>query len=378
MRPHHRHATGRAGARTAVGRTAGGAQGRDRRCGHVSRPHGEEFYAGRSGSRRRPCRRITSTNWARANWTRLQGRMDAILEVDWLHAGPVGARMTALAKDPKLQVRRRRQGARRDHGVHQERLKLDSRAAAARVQHAGRSEHGSEAAVARRGTWRAQRLRRRGLDRRQDSRALLDQPAHDGAAQQVQPRRPHVSRSAFRATSGRASTRTPCRSFGSCCAFNAYSEGWALYAQQLADELGAYDADPVGRLGYLQSLRFRACRLVVDTGIHAKRWTREQGVEFFVERNGSNPVEVAAKWIATAHGQARRAATRWATARSIGSARSAEGGAGPPKYDLKAFDDTVVHGGNVPLDVLGKNRGGVCENYNAGSVTRRGVEPIPR
>ena len=72
-------------------------------------------------------------------------------------------------------------------------------------------------------------------------------------------------------------------------AFNAYSEGWGLYAEQLADELGAYESDPVGRLGYLQSIAFRACRLVVDTGIHAKRWTREQGVRFFVDVNGSNP-----------------------------------------------------------------------------------------
>ena len=72
-------------------------------------------------------------------------------------------------------------------------------------------------------------------------------------------------------------------------AFNAYSEGWGLYAEQLADELGAYENDPVGRLGYLQSLAFRACRLVVDTGIHAKSWTREQGVQFFVDVNGSNP-----------------------------------------------------------------------------------------
>jgi uncharacterized protein (DUF885 family) len=77
--------------------------------------------------------------------------------------------------------------------------------------------------------------------------------------------------------------------------FNAYSEGWALYAEQLADELGAYENDPVGRLGYLQSLAFRACRLVVDTGLHAKRWTREQAVQFFVDVNGSNPLEVASE-----------------------------------------------------------------------------------
>ena len=75
----------------------------------------------------------------------------------------------------------------------------------------------------------------------------------------------------------------------SMLAFNAYSEGWALYAQQIAAELGVYENDAAGRLGYLQSLGFRACRLVVDTGLHAKRWTRQQANEWFVENNGSNP-----------------------------------------------------------------------------------------
>lgn len=137
-------------------------------------------------------------------------------------------------------------------------------------------------------------------------------------------------------------------------AFNAYSEGWALYAQQLAAELGAYENDPVGRLGYLQAIAFRACRLVVDTGIHAKRWTREQGVRFFVDVNGSNPLEVASEvdrycsWPGQAcgykvgHSEINRQRER---------AKSALG----QKYDLKAFDDSVVLGGNVPLDVLAKN-----------------------
>ena len=136
--------------------------------------------------------------------------------------------------------------------------------------------------------------------------------------------------------------------------FNAYSEGWALYAQQLADELGAYEGDPVGRLGYLQAIAFRACRLVVDTGMHAKRWTREQGVRFFVDVNGSNPEEVASEvdrycaWPGQAcgykvgHSEINRQRER---------AKTALG----PRYDLKAFDDTVVLGGNVPLDVLARN-----------------------
>ncbi|MCC6926039.1 MAG: DUF885 domain-containing protein [Novosphingobium sp.] len=137
-------------------------------------------------------------------------------------------------------------------------------------------------------------------------------------------------------------------------AFNAYSEGWALYAETLGDELGAYEGDPVGRLGYLQSIAFRACRLVVDTGLHAKRWTREQAIKWFAETNGSGLSEVTPEvdrycsWPGQACGYkmghseilAQRARAR------------AELGA---KYDLRDFDDAVVGGGNVPLDVLGDN-----------------------
>ncbi|WP_443030495.1 DUF885 domain-containing protein [Sphingopyxis sp.] len=137
-------------------------------------------------------------------------------------------------------------------------------------------------------------------------------------------------------------------------AFNAYSEGWALYAEQLADELGLYDDFEVGRLGYLQSLAFRACRLVVDTGLHAKRWTREQGVDFFVKENGSNPLEVASEvdrycsWAGQACGYK---VGHSEIVRQRGLAQAALGA----KYDLRDFDNVVVEGGNVPLDVLAKN-----------------------
>lgn len=137
-------------------------------------------------------------------------------------------------------------------------------------------------------------------------------------------------------------------------AFNAYSEGWALYAEQLADELGLYDDFEVGRLGYLQSLAFRACRLVVDTGIHAKRWTREQGVDFFVKENGSNPLEVSSEvdrycsWAGQACGYK---VGHSEIVRQRGLAQKALGA----KYDLRDFDNVVVEGGNVPLDVLAQN-----------------------
>jgi uncharacterized protein (DUF885 family) len=68
--------------------------------------------------------------------------------------------------------------------------------------------------------------------------------------------------------------------------FNAYVEGWALYSEQLADEIGLYHDDPLGQLRYLQGLKFRAVRLVVDTGLHAKRWTREQAIDWAVANSG--------------------------------------------------------------------------------------------
>jgi uncharacterized protein (DUF885 family) len=137
-------------------------------------------------------------------------------------------------------------------------------------------------------------------------------------------------------------------------AFNAYSEGWALYAEQLGDELGAYDGNPAGRLGYLQSIAFRAIRLIVDTGIHAMKWSRQQALDYFVDVNGSNPMEVASEvdrycaW----PGQACGYQVGHTTIDRLRDKANAQLGA---KYDLRAFDDAVVLGGNVPMDVLAKN-----------------------
>ncbi len=140
----------------------------------------------------------------------------------------------------------------------------------------------------------------------------------------------------------------------SILSFNPYSEGWALYAEQLADELGAYDEDPVGRLGYLQSLAFRACRMVVDTGLHAMGWPRERAIAFFMQENGNSRDEVASEvdrycsWPGQAcgykmgHSEIVRQRTR----------AQQKLGAG---YDLRDFNQAIVDGGNVPLDVLGDN-----------------------
>ncbi len=142
-----------------------------------------------------------------------------------------------------------------------------------------------------------------------------------------------------------------CRSLLS---FNAFSEGWALYAEQLAAELGVYDGDPVGRLGYLQSIAFRACRLVVDTGLHAKRWTREQAIAWFASTNGSSVEEVTSEvdrycaWPGQAcgykvgHSEINRLRDR--AQKALGA-----------KFDLRQFNDLVVKGGGVPMVVLSRN-----------------------
>lgn len=135
--------------------------------------------------------------------------------------------------------------------------------------------------------------------------------------------------------------------------FGGYGEGWALYAEQLADEIGMYENDPAGRLGYLQSMAFRAARLVVDTGLHAKRWTKEQAVDYMVGATGDTrdsivtEVERYCVW----PGQA--------TCYMVGKidlleererAKTALG----DRFNLKGFHDTVLLNGAMPLDVLGR------------------------
>jgi uncharacterized protein (DUF885 family) len=140
----------------------------------------------------------------------------------------------------------------------------------------------------------------------------------------------------------------------SMLAFNAFSEGWALYAEQLADELGVYEGDAAGKLGYLQSIAFRACRLVVDTGIHAKRWTRDHAIHWFATTNGSSIEEVQSEvdrycaWPGQAcgykvgHGEIVRLREQ---------AKAALG----DRFDFRLFNDAVVKSGGVPMTVLARN-----------------------
>jgi uncharacterized protein (DUF885 family) len=137
----------------------------------------------------------------------------------------------------------------------------------------------------------------------------------------------------------------------SLLAFNAYSEGWALYAEQLGLELGAYEGDPLGQIGFLQSMNFRACRLVVDTGIHAKRWTFDQALRWFQEGTGMTAAQLTSE-LQRYCAMPGQACGYKMGHNEINRLRTKAKGALGERYDLKAFDDVVVKTGNVPLTLL--------------------------
>ncbi|MBT0669634.1 DUF885 domain-containing protein [Novosphingobium profundi] len=318
------------------------------------RPDGAQFYAWAlkaSTTTSVPAEEIHALGHAQLE--ELHGRMDPILKSLGYTQGTVGERMTALSTDPRFMFSKGDKG--RDEilafirhridwikaqmprafrqlvpgNVEVRRLPLAEEPGAPTAYGGAGSKDGSIPGK----MWI--NLRTTDLHRKYDLPTLVHHESIPG----------HVWQ-------GEYANRLPL--IRSILAFNAYSEGWALYGEQLGDELGAYDEDPVGRLGYLQSIAFRACRMVVDTGLHSKGWSREDAIRFFMERNGNkreevvNEVDRYCSWAGQAcgykmgHNQINRQRTR--AIAELGSA-----------YDLRDFDQAVVDGGNVPLDVLADN-----------------------
>ena len=323
-------------------------------AGMWSRPHGEEYY-------RWALKASTTTTMSPDEVHQMgldqlaefHGRMDPILKSIGYTQGSVGERMQALAKDPRYKFSEGDKGRAEIMAYIQERI-AKIRAVLPRAfntvvrgnlevrRMSPEQEPGAPGAYGGAGSIDGKipgkfwiNLRSTDLHSKY---SLPDLAAHEAIPGHV--------------WQGEYANKLPL--IRTLLAFNAYSEGWALYAEQLVDELGVYDDFLVGRLGYLQSIAFRCCRLVVDTGIHAKRWTRQQGVDFFVQRNGSNPLEVASEvdrycsW----PGQACGYKVGHSTINRLRDKAKAELGS---KFDLRAYDDAVVLGGNVPMDVLALN-----------------------
>jgi uncharacterized protein (DUF885 family) len=133
--------------------------------------------------------------------------------------------------------------------------------------------------------------------------------------------------------------------------YSGYAEGWALYAEQLADELGMYDDNPLGRVGYLKSELWRACRMVLDSGIHTMGWSREQAIRWKMDNDGSdesaaaNEVDRYCVW----PGQAPSYKIGHTVINRLRDGAKARLGA---RFDIKAFHDAVLDSGSLPLDVL--------------------------
>ena len=323
----------------------------DGRAGCWKLPEGEAFYAW--------CLRTGTTTTRTPDevhrmgleeLAQLQGRMEPILRSLGLTQGSVGARMTALGKDPKYLFPNTDAGRKQildylNGRVADIRTRLP-RAFATLVR--GNLvikrvppdiEAGAPGGYAAAGTIDGSVPGNYYINLRDTSiwprQALPTLTYHEGIPGHV--------------WQGEYTYKLPL--IRSLLAFNAYSEGWALYAEQLADELGVYEGDPVGRLGYLQSLAFRACRLVVDTGIHAKHWTRDRAIQWFVGTNGSTYEEVQGEvdrycaW----PGQACGYKVGHSEINRLRDKAKAALGA---RFDLRTFDDALVLGGNVPLTLL--------------------------
>jgi uncharacterized protein (DUF885 family) len=134
--------------------------------------------------------------------------------------------------------------------------------------------------------------------------------------------------------------------------FNAFVEGWALYSEQLCDEQELYKDDPFSQLGYLQAQQFRACRLVVDTGLHALKWTREQSIRFLVENTGRGEGAMTSETDRYSVSPGQACGYKMGHNEILRLREKAKIALGP-KFDLAGFNDAVVKTGGVPLTVLG-------------------------
>ncbi len=323
-------------------------------AGMWARPGGDEWYAW--GLRASTTTRMTPDEvhaMGREQLAGLQAQMDTILKTLGLTRGTVGERMTALGKDARFTFPNDDAGRAHIMTLVQDRLAdirgrmprafgtlAPGKVEVRRIPVA--EEAGAPGAYGGPGS----------IDGKVPGRMWINLRTTDIWTRYSLPTLVYHESIPGHVWQGEYTFRLPL--VRSLLAFNAFSEGWALYAEQLGDELGAYDGDPVGRLGYLQSIAFRACRMVVDTGLHAKRWTRQQAIDWFAHTNGSSVDEVSGEvdrycsWPGQACGYK---VGHSEINRLRGRAQAALGA----RYDFRAFNDAVVQGGGVPMTVLERN-----------------------
>jgi uncharacterized protein (DUF885 family) len=284
----------------------------------------------------------------------LESKMDAILRSQGMTQGSVGARMHALSIDPK------RLYADDDRGRAELIAYCNERVAAIRKLLPQISHLGLQAPLM---------IKRVPADI-QDGAALgyMNFASLDGSRPAIYyinlkstglwPRHELTSLTAHEGVPGHtlqgaylAEHHAEMPLISSLIGFNAFVEGWALYAEQLVDELGLYKDDPLSRLGYMQAQKFRACRLVVDTGMHGLKWTRQQAIDFLSQNTGralaSCTSEIDRYTVSPGQACGYKMGHN-EILRNRERAREALGS----RFDLAAFDDAIISSGGVPLAVL--------------------------
>jgi uncharacterized protein (DUF885 family) len=321
--------------------------------GMWSQPSGDEYYAW--ALRASTTTRLTPDEIHRIGLTQLDeihARMDTILQGLGYKTGPVGQRMQQLAQDKRFQFKEGDPGRAEIIKFMNERIDwikaqmprafnklVDPNLEVRRLPPA--EEPGAPGAYGGAGS----------KDGKIPGKVWLNLRTTDMHRTYTLPTLAHHEAIPGHIWEGEFSHSLPL--IRSILSFNAFSEGWALYAEQLADELGAYDEHPEWRLGYLQDQAFRACRLVADTGLHAKRWSRAQAVNLFVEKNGDNAEDIASEVDRYCSWPGQACGYKIGQNEIVRQRTRAQAALGP-RYDLKAFDQAVVDGGNVPMDVLVK------------------------
>ena len=284
----------------------------------------------------------------------LQARIDAILKTQGLTQGTVGARMRGLARDPKRFYADDQHGREQLIGFCNERLAA-MRALMPKLSHLN---------------LKAPLIIKRVPTDIQAGAALgyMNFASLDGSrpaiyylnlkSTRLWPRAELSSLTAHEGIPGHAwqgaylaEHQAELPLIASLTSFNAFVEGWALYAEQLVDEAGLYATDPFGQIGYLQAQQFRACRLVVDTGIHAMQWSRDKAIAFLVDNTGRGLAAMTSevdRYVVSPGQACGYKIGHNEILRQRERARAALG----TRFDLAGFNDAIVASGGVPLTVL--------------------------
>ena len=284
----------------------------------------------------------------------IQSRMHAILKTQGMTLGTVGERVLALTKDPKMLF------ANTDTGRVQLISYCNERVAAIRTLLPKMSHLGLNAPL----------IVKRVPPDIQDGASLgyMNFASLDGARPAIYyinlkstalwPRYQLATLTAHEGVPGHAwqgaylaEHRGEIPLLSSLTGFNAFVEGWALYAEQLCDEFGLYANDPFSQIGYLQFQQFRACRLVVDTGLHAMRWTRDQAIRFLVENTGRGTDAMTSEVDRYCVSPGQACGYKVGHNQIIELRERAKSALGA-RFDVANFNDAIVKTGGVPLPVL--------------------------